>query len=96
MDKDSYARFKKNPEEVKEMTDALFDQCDLNKVSAAGGGRARRGGEGKGPISPHERSRAPSPKPSPLLASLVATRSCLVCGGRNRCRRRAHATFYLL
>ena len=30
MDKDSYARFKKNPAEVKELTDALFDQADVN------------------------------------------------------------------
>ena len=31
MDRDSYARFKKNPEEVKQLTDALFDQADTNK-----------------------------------------------------------------
>ena len=31
MDRDSYARFKKNPEHIKAMTDALFDQADSNK-----------------------------------------------------------------
>ena len=30
MDKDSYARFKKNPQEVKELTNALFEQADVN------------------------------------------------------------------
>jgi len=30
MDRDSYARFKKNPEEVKQLTNALFDQADVN------------------------------------------------------------------
>ena len=30
----SYARFKKNPEEVRELTDALFTQCDTDNDGA--------------------------------------------------------------